>query len=85
MHKMDRLLERQSAIQRTLAAHLLVAMLLDGSMFIFLSTWIASVHGADAAIVNYQHESLLALLSAPADEGITGFDFPGRGAKEQAG
>src|SRR6202045_4926349 len=38
-----------------------------------------------AAIVNYQRESLLALLSAPADELITGFDFPGRGAKEQAG
>ena len=38
-----------------------------------------------AAIVNDQRESLLALLSAPADEGITGFDFPGRSAKEQAG
>ena len=38
-----------------------------------------------AAIVNYERQSLLALLDAPADEGITGFDFPGRGAKEQAG
>ncbi len=38
-----------------------------------------------AAIVDNQRESLLALLSAPADEGITGSDFPGRRAKEQAG
>jgi hypothetical protein len=38
-----------------------------------------------AAIVNNQRESLLAPLSAPADEGITGFDFPGRSSKEQAG
>jgi len=38
-----------------------------------------------AAIVNDQRESLLALLSTPADEGITGSDFPGRSAKEQAG
>src|ERR1700686_3849449 len=38
-----------------------------------------------AAIVNNQREPLLALLSAPADEGITGSDFPGRSAKEQAG
>src|SRR3984957_5273301 len=38
-----------------------------------------------AAIVNDQREALLALLSAPADEGVTGSDFPGRSAKEQAG
>ncbi len=38
-----------------------------------------------AAIVNEQRESLLALLSTPADEGITGSDFPGRSAKEQTG
>jgi len=38
-----------------------------------------------AAIVNDQPESLLALLGAPTDEAITGFDFPGRPAKEQAG
>src|SRR6266481_5271161 len=38
-----------------------------------------------AAIVNDQPESLLALLGAPTDEAITGFDFPGRAAKEQAG
>ena len=38
-----------------------------------------------AAIVNEQREPLLALLSAPADEGITGFYFPGRSGKEHAG
>ena len=38
-----------------------------------------------AAIVNDQPESLLALLGAPTDEAVTGFDFPGRAAKEQAG
>jgi len=37
------------------------------------------------AIVNYQAESLLALLSTPADEAITSFCFPGRSAKEHAG
>src|SRR5208283_468574 len=36
------------------------------------------------AIVSYQREPLLALLSAPADEGITVFYFPGRSAKEHA-
>ena len=38
-----------------------------------------------AAIVNDQRKSLLALLSAPTNESITGSDFPGRSAKEQAG
>ena len=38
-----------------------------------------------AAIVNNQREPLLALLGTPADEGVTGSDFPGRRAKEQAG
>ena len=38
-----------------------------------------------AAIVNDQRESLLALLSAPTDESITGSDFPGRSAKERTG
>src|SRR5690242_17640428 len=36
-------------------------------------------------IVNYQREPFLALLSAPADEGITGLYFPGRSGKEHAG
>src|SRR5258708_21983360 len=38
-----------------------------------------------ADIVNDEREPLLALLSAPADEGITGFDFPGCSGKEYAG
>ena len=38
-----------------------------------------------AAIVNYKGEPLLALLSTPADEDITGFYFPGRSSKEHAG
>src|ERR1700676_1581923 len=38
-----------------------------------------------AAIVNNQREPLLALLGTPADEGVTGSDFPGPRAKEQAG
>jgi len=38
-----------------------------------------------AAIVNYEREPLLTLLCAPADEVITGFDFPGRSGKEYAG
>jgi hypothetical protein len=37
------------------------------------------------AIVNDQTEPLLALLSAPADEGITGLYFPGRSRKEHTG
>src|SRR5437588_529662 len=37
------------------------------------------------AIVNDQREPLLALLSAPTYEGVTGFYFPGRSGKEHAG
>src|ERR1700720_206043 len=37
------------------------------------------------AIVNDETEPLLALLSAPADEGITGLYLPGRSCKEHAG